>query len=244
MDPHDQQRDRSYDAGDGTSPTVPTGVTESEEATPTTEATGTAEVAGSTGSTEAEGFDHEKAREGARLLLEAVGRDPDARGVSDTWTRRVPAMFETLTEGRREAAKPTMRTFEAETDGLVIKTGIPLYSMCEHHLLPFYGVAHVAYKPEASMVGLSKLVRYVRWRSRRLTTQEALTSGIATGLADELEAEGVVVEVTATHMCEAMRGVETATATTTHESVGELSSGDRERFRESVRDSDWTPDVF
>ncbi|MDS0300724.1 GTP cyclohydrolase I [Halogeometricum sp. S1BR25-6] len=241
MDSHDKQRDRGYDAGDGTPSTVPTGVTESDGAAPTTEAAGTAEV---TGSTEAEGFDHEKAREGARLLLEAVGRDPDARGVSDTWTRRVPAMFETLTEGRREAAKPTMRTFEAETDGLVIKTGIPLYSMCEHHLLPFYGAAHVAYKPGESMVGLSKLVRYVRWRSRRLTTQEALTSGVATGLAEELEAEGVVVEVTATHMCEAMRGVETATATTTHESVGELSSADRERFRESVRDSDWAPGAF
>lgn len=241
MDPHDQQRDRGYDAGDDTSPTVPTGVTEPEETTRTTEATGAAEV---TGSTETEDFDREKAREGARLLLEAVGRDPDARGISDTWTRRVPAMFETLTEGQREAAKPTMRTFEAKTDGLVIKTGIPLYSMCEHHLLPFYGAAHVAYKPGKSMVGLSKLVRYVRWQSRRLTTQEALTSGVATGLADELGAEGVVVEITATHMCEAMRGVETATATTTYESVGELSSADRERFRESVRDSDWAPGVF
>lgn len=76
MDPHDQQRDRGYDAGDDTSPTVPTGVTEPEETTWTTEATGAAEV---TGSTETEDFDREKAREGARLLLEAVGRDSDAR---------------------------------------------------------------------------------------------------------------------------------------------------------------------
>lgn len=183
-------------------------------------------------------FDEEKAREGARLLLEAVGRDPGERGVSDTWMRRVPAMLETLTEGRRPEEKPTMRTFETETDGLVVKTGIPLYSLCEHHLLPFYGVAHVAYRPGESMVGLSKLARYVRWRSRRLTTQEALTSDIATGLADEIDASGVAVEVTATHMCEAMRGVETSTSTTTRETVGELSTIDHEQFRESVRRAD------
>lgn len=189
-------------------------------------------------------FDEKKAREGARLLLEAVGRDPGEHGVSDTWTRRVPAMLETLTEGRRPEEKPTMRTFETETDGLVVKTGIPLYSLCEHHLLPFYGVAHVAYHPGESMVGLSKLARYVRWRSRRLTTQEALTSDIATGLADEIDATGVVVEVTATHMCEAMRGVETSTSTTTRETVGELSTTDREQFRESVRRADVANDHF
>lgn len=183
-------------------------------------------------------FNEEKARKGARLLLEAVGRDPGERGVSDTWMRRVPAMLETLTEGRRPEEKPTMRTFETETDGLVVKTGIPLYSLCEHHLLPFYGVAHVAYRPEESMVGLSKLARYVRWRSRRLTTQEALTSDIATGLADEIDASGVAVEVTATHMCEAMRGVEMSTSTTTRETVGELSTIDHEQFRESVRRAD------
>ncbi|MFC6724841.1 GTP cyclohydrolase I, partial [Halobium palmae] len=197
MCPQDQHRNRDHEPGVDVPPT---------------ESTGSAE------------FDEEKAREGTRLLLEAVGRDPDERGISDTWTRRVPTMLETLSEGRREAAKPTMRTFGAETDGLVVKTGIPLYSLCEHHLLPFHGVAHVAYRPGASMVGLSKLVRYVRWCSRRLTTQEELTSVIATGLADELDAEGVAVEVTATHVCEAMRGVETATATTTRETVGDLST--------------------
>jgi GTP cyclohydrolase I len=131
-----------------------------------------------------------------------------------------------------------MRTFEAETDEAVIKTGIPLYSVCEHHLLPFHGVAHVAYRPGERMVGLSKLARYVRWRSRRLTTQESLTRGIATGLAEELDPRGVVVEVSARHLCEAMRGVETATETTTRETVGEVTEGDRRRFREAVRRSD------
>ena len=214
MGPQDQRLDRGYDDESGVSP------------------------AGTNG------FNEEKAREGARLLLEAAGRDPGESGVSDTWMRRVPAMLETLTEGRRPEEKPTMRTFETETDGLVVKTGIPLYSLCEHHLLPFHGVVHVAYRPEESMVGLSKLARYVRWRSRRLTTQEALTSDIATGLADEIDAACVTVEITATHMCEAMRGVETSTATTTRETVGELSTTDREQFRGSIRRADAANDHF
>ena len=181
------------------------------------------------------GYDEQKARKGARLLLEAIGRNPDEAGVYETWNRRVPAMLETLTEGMRSDAKPVMRTFNAETDGLVVKTGIPLYSMCEHHMLPFHGAAHVAYKPNESMVGLSKLIRYVRWQSRRLTTQEELTRDIAAGLDDELDAECVLVEIIATHTCEAMRGVETATRTTTQETVGAVSDTDREQFRESIQ---------
>lgn len=181
------------------------------------------------------GFDEQKAREGARLLLEAIGRNPDEAGIYETWNRRVPAMLETLTEGMRSEAKPVMRTFDAKTDGLVVKTGIPLYSMCEHHMLPFHGVAHIAYGPGESMVGLSKLVRYVRWQSRRLTTQEELTRDIAAGLADELDTECVLVELTATHTCEAMRGVETATVTTTRETVGTISDTSRKQFRESIQ---------
>lgn len=126
------------------------------------------------------GIDEQKARTGARLLLEAVGRNPEAAGVYDTWNRRVPAMLETLTRGMRPAAKPRMRTFDAETDGLVVKTNSPVYSLCEHHILPFHGVAHVGYRPGDEMVGLSKLVRYVRWQSRCPTTQEALTRDVAT----------------------------------------------------------------
>lgn len=181
------------------------------------------------------GYDEQKARKGARLLLEAIGRNPDEAGVYETWNRRVPAMLETLTEGMRSEAKPVMRTFNAETDGLVIKTGIPLYSMCEHHMLPFHGVAHVAYRPNESMVGLSKLIRYLRWQSRRLTTQEELTRDIAAGLDDELDAECVLVEIIATHTCEAMRGVETVTRTTTQETVGAVSDTDRKQFRESIQ---------
>lgn len=181
-----------------------------------------------------EGIDHEKAREGVRLLLEAVGENPDSDHLTETWQRRVPEAFETLTEGKREAAKPTMRTFETDNDSLVIKTDIPVYSLCEHHLLPYHGTAHVAYRPNGEAAGLSKLTRYVRWQSRRLTMQEQLTQDIATGLAAELGAEAVLVEVTATHLCEAMRGVETASETTTRATVGEPTESERARFREAV----------
>ncbi|MFC7141828.1 GTP cyclohydrolase I [Halosimplex aquaticum] len=179
-------------------------------------------------------IDYEKAQHGVRLLLEAVGEDPERHGLTETWQRRVPETFSTLTEGQREASKPTMRTFDAQTDDLVVKTDIPIYSLCEHHLLPFFGTAHVAYRPDGEVVGLSKLTRYVRWQTRQLTMQERLTNDIASGLADELEAPAVLVEVNATHLCEAMRGVETESTTTTRASVGDLTEEEREQFRDAI----------
>lgn len=184
--------------------------------------------------TDADGIDHEKAQRGARLLLEAVGEDPDREELADTWQRRVPETFATLTDGDRDGAKPTMRTFEAETDDLVVKTGIPVYSLCEHHLLPFFGTVHLAYRPNGSVVGLSKLTRYVRWCSRQLTMQERLTNDIASGLADELDAETVLVEMNATHLCEAMRGIETKSTTTTRATIGSPTDTERERFDSAI----------
>lgn len=178
--------------------------------------------------------DHEKAQRGIRLLLEAVGEDPDRDGLVQTWQRRVPEAFATLTEGQRGSSKPAMRTFDAQTDDLVVKTGIPIYSLCEHHLLPFFGAVHVAYRPDSEVVGLSKLTRYIRWRSRQLTMQEELTNEIASGLADELDAPAVLVEMNAKHLCEAMRGVETESTTVTTASVGDLNETERERFREII----------
>jgi GTP cyclohydrolase I len=179
-------------------------------------------------------IDTEKAREGVRLLLEAVGVDPDREGLEATWQRRVPATFETLTEGDREAAKPRMETFPSGDTGGVVKTGIPVYSLCEHHLLPYNGVAHVAYVPDERVVGLSKLPRYVRWQSRRLTMQEGLTHDVAAGLREEIGATGVVVEVTATHLCEAMRGVERATETTTRSVAGKVSEATVQQFDRAI----------
>lgn len=181
-----------------------------------------------------DGIDHEKAQEAMRLFLEALGEDPDREGLVATWQRRVPEAFETLTNGNRESAKPTMRTFDADSDDLVIKTGIPFYSLCEHHLIPFHGTVHIAYRPDNEVIGLSKLPRYVRWQSRQLTMQERLTNDIASGLADELDAPIVFVEMNATHLCEAMRGVETESTTTTRTTIGEPTDAEREQFQAAI----------
>lgn len=182
-------------------------------------------------------FDHEKARRGTRLLLESMGRDPDDGALTETWQRRVPDALETLSEGYRDEEKPTMRTFDAEepTSELVIKTGIPVHSLCEHHLLPYTGTAHIGYRPGDEVVGLSKLTRYVRWQARRLTVQEQLTTDIAAGLADEIGADGVVVVLSATHLCEAMRGVETETETRTTATVGNAGDEARRRVTEAMQ---------
>lgn len=182
----------------------------------------------------AEGIDREKAQRGARLLLESMGADPETDPFVETWQRRMPAMLETLSEGTRREEKPNLRTFEATSDDLVVKTGIPVYSLCQHHFLPYHGTAHVAYRPQGAVVGLSKLARYVRWQSRRLTMQEQLTQDIAEGLADELEASVVLVELSATHLCEAMRGIETATETSTRAVVGTPTSAERRQFRDAI----------
>ena len=179
-------------------------------------------------------IDWEKAQKGTRILLEAVGGDPEQDHLQDTWQRRVPRAFETLTEGHREVTKPTMRTFPSEDTGTVIKTGIPVYSLCEHHLLPYYGTAHVAYVPDGAVVGLSKLPRYVRWQSRRLTMQESLTRDIASGLRSEIGATGVIVELSATHLCEAMRGVERATETTTRAVEGQVTDAMKRQFERAI----------
>lgn len=181
------------------------------------------------------GIDWEQAQEGVHLILEAMGEDPDSELLQETWQRRVPAMLETLSEGNRPEAKPTMRTFQAEGEDLVVKTGIQFQSLCEHHLLPYTGTAHVAYRPNGSVVGLSKLIRYVRWQSRKPSIQEGLTQDIANGLAEELDAEAVVVELSATHLCEVMRGVESETVTTTQATVGDVNDAERERFENTIR---------
>lgn len=179
-------------------------------------------------------IDWSKAQEAARLLLESIGEDPDRSGLTETWQRRLPAAMETLSEGYRPAEKPTMRTFENEGYDFVIKTGIPVYSLCEHHLLPFYGTAHIAYRSDGAVVGLSKLIRYVQWRSRRLTMQERLTRKLADGLADELDAKTVLVELRMTHLCEAMRGVESKTETTTRASSAAPTEAERQQFQNAI----------
>lgn len=180
-------------------------------------------------------IDMEKARRGARLLFEAVGEDPTDDRIQESWQRRILGALTELTRGYRSECKPELRTFQANSDDLVVKTGIPVYSLCEHHLLPFYGTVHVAYRPEGAVVGLSKLSRYVQWQSRQFTIQERLTDDIASGLATKIGTETVMTRMEAVHLYVAMRGIEVESATHTAATVGTPTDDERDTFQEAIR---------
>lgn len=141
-------------------------------------------------------------------LLKYIGEDTSREGLMDT-PKRVVRSFEKLFSGYKADPKKVMTMFESETyEGMVVVKNIEFYSMCEHHMLPFFGKAHVAYIPKGKIVGLSKLPRIVEIFSRRLQNQERLTSQIAHTLHDLLKPAGVGVVLEAQHFCMMARGVE------------------------------------
>jgi GTP cyclohydrolase I len=154
------------------------------------------------------GVDLAKIEAGVRLILEGIGEDPDRPGVEGT-PRRVALMYEEICAGLHTDAREFLHVMPAEThDEMVIVKDIPLYSICEHHLLPFVGVAHIAYIPkDGRIVGLSKLARVADIMARKPNIQERLTTEIADLLYKELKATGVMVVIEAEHMCMEMRGV-------------------------------------
>ena len=142
-----------------------------------------------------------------RLLLEGIGEDPEREGLRET-PERIARMYEEIFGGMDEdAAGPLSRQFEAAGAGMVLERDITFYSTCEHHLMPFYGKAHVAYLPKDKVVGISKLARTVEIYARRPQIQERLTAQVADALMEHLEPEGVMVLMEAEHMCMTMRGV-------------------------------------
>lgn len=145
-------------------------------------------------------------------LLESIGEDPKREGLLET-PQRVAKAWEEWAAGYGEDPAAVLKTFEdgAEgTDQLVLVRDIPVYSHCEHHLAPFFGVAHVGYIPNGKVVGLSKLTRLVNIYARRLQVQERLTNQIADALQDHLGPKGVGVQVRCRHLCMESRGVRTA----------------------------------
>ena len=154
-----------------------------------------------------------KIEEAVRLLLEGIGENPDREGLAET-PKRIARMYEEIFSGIEEdAAIHLSRQFSAEeaegqgSSEMVLEKDIVFYSMCEHHLLPFYGKAHVAYIPDGSVVGLSKLARTVEVFAKRPQIQERLTAQIADAVMKELHPKGVMVMLEAEHMCMTMRGV-------------------------------------
>ena len=151
--------------------------------------------------------DQKKIEEAVRLLLEGIGEDVTREGLADT-PNRIARMYEEIYKGMDEdPSQHLSKTFTVDSNGIVVEKDITFYSMCEHHMLPFYGKAHIAYVPDGKVVGLSKLARTVEVFARRLQIQEQMTTQIAEAIMDNLKPQGVMVMVEAEHMCMTMRGV-------------------------------------
>ena len=144
-----------------------------------------------------------------RRKLELLGEDPDRDGLERT-PLRVAKAFDFLTEGYRTDPKAVLNDalFEVRSDEMVIVKDIDFYSLCEHHLLPFFGKCHIAYLPSDKVVGLSKLPRLVEVYARRVQVQERMTTEIANTINELIQPQGVAVVIEAQHLCMAMRGVQ------------------------------------
>jgi GTP cyclohydrolase I len=152
--------------------------------------------------------DFKKIKRAVRDILIAVGEDPERQGIKDT-PRRIADMYEKMLSGMNSDPEKELEViFEKEHDEIILLKNIPFYSICEHHMLPFVGKAHVAYIPSNNRVtGLSKLVRVVDMFAKRLQVQERITTDIADVVMKKLEPKGVLVIIEAEHMCMSMRGV-------------------------------------
>ncbi len=151
--------------------------------------------------------DQEKVKQAVRLLLEGIGENPDREGLIET-PDRIARMYEEIYGGLDESAKVHLRkTFHANDNEMIVEKEIPFYSTCEHHLLPFFGQAHLAYIPDGKVAGLSKLARTVDVYARRPQIQERLTGQIADALMSCLHPKGVMVLIEAEHLCMSMRGI-------------------------------------
>ena len=151
--------------------------------------------------------DQEKVKEAVKLLLEGIGEDVSREGLVDT-PDRMARMFAEICAGMDEDAEQHLtRTFSVDNDEMVLEKDIVFHSMCEHHMMPFYGKAHIAYIPDGKVVGLSKLARTVEVYARRLQIQEQMTGQIADAIMEYLAPQGAMVVLEAEHMCMTMRGV-------------------------------------
>ncbi|SUY46027.1 GTP cyclohydrolase 1 [Clostridium putrefaciens] len=154
-------------------------------------------------------MDNERIENAVREILYAIGEDPNREGLLDT-PKRMARMYEEIFSGLNEDPKKHLEVYfqEEQYEELVLIKDIPFYSVCEHHLVPFYGKAHVGYLPKGGrLTGLSKLARVVDSVSKRPQLQERLTASIADSIVEKLDPYGVIVVIEAEHMCMTMRGV-------------------------------------
>ena len=152
-------------------------------------------------------FDREKIKKGVELILEGIGENKNREGLVET-PERIARMYEEILAGMdMDCEEILSKTFTVDNDEMVIVKDITFYSTCEHHFMPFYGKAHVAYIPNGKVVGLSKLARAVEVYAKRPQIQEQLTGQVADALMEHLNPKGVIIMMEAEHMCMTMRGV-------------------------------------
>lgn len=157
----------------------------------------------------------EKIKEGVKLILEGIGEDISREGLIET-PDRIARMYEEIAGGYTDdAAVHLQKKFTVEDNDMVMEKDITFYSMCEHHMLPFYGKVAIAYIPDGQVVGLSKFARTVEVFAKRLQLQERLAGQIADAFMSELKPKGVMVHIEAEHMCMSMRGIKKPGAKTT-----------------------------
>lgn len=182
--------------------------------------------------------DKNKIEEGVRLILEGIGEDIHREGLLDT-PERIGRMYEEIFGGLYEDAGIHLcKTFQAKDNEMIVEKDITFYSICEHHLMPFYGKCHVAYIPNGKVVGLSKLARTVEVYAKRPQIQEQLTAQIADAIMEHLDAKGAMVMMEAEHMCMTMRGVKKpGSSTVTIVTRGEFEQNDslKNTFFQMVR---------
>lgn len=183
-------------------------------------------------------IDQEKIKAGVRLILEGIGEDTGREGLADT-PDRIARMYEELLGGMSDdAATHLSKRFHVDRNEIVIEKDVVFYSMCEHHMLPFYGKAHVAYIPNGEVVGLSKIARTLEVFARRLQLQEQLCGQVADAFMEHLNPQGVMVMIEAEHLCMTMRGIKkpgSKTVTTSCRGVFENNTELQNTFYQMVR---------
>ncbi len=180
-------------------------------------------------------MDKKKIMKAVKDILEAVGEDPKREGLKDT-PKRVANMYAEILSGIGKNAEKELKLFyEEEHDEIVLLKGIPLYSVCEHHMVPFIGKAHIAYIPDGNRItGLSKIARVVDILCRRLQVQERLTTQIADALMLRLKPKGVLVIIEAEHLCMSMRGIKKPGIVTITSAVKGLFRSDQKTRSEAL----------
>lgn len=170
-------------------------------------------------------IDENKIKEGVKLILEGIGEDVTREGLVDT-PDRIARMYSEIYSGYEESAQEHLsKRFHVDNNNIVLEKDIVFYSTCEHHLMPFYGKAHIAYIPDNEVVGISKLARTLEVYAKRLQIQEQLTTQVADCIMKELSPKGVMVVIEAEHMCMTMRGIKKpGSKTVTMAALGEFEN--------------------